>query len=38
MEHIAHLQQECNNSKFGIFLVIGIDRNVCSCTFSRYSV
>jgi hypothetical protein len=34
----AHLWQECHNSKFGIFWAIGIERNVCRCTFNRYSV
>jgi len=36
--HIAHLRQECHNSKFGIFWLIGIERNVCRCTFNRYRV
>jgi hypothetical protein len=29
---IAHLRQVCHNSKFGIFWVISIERNVCRCT------
>jgi len=37
-QHFAHLRQECHNSKFGIFWVIGIERNFCRCTFKRYSV
>ena len=32
------MRQECHNSKFGIFWVIGIERNVCRCTFNRCSV
>ena len=36
--YIAHWRQECHNSKFGIFLDIGIERNVCRCAFNRYSV
>jgi hypothetical protein len=37
-KYIAHLRQEGYNSKFGIFLVIVVERNVCRCTFNRYSV
>jgi len=37
-EYIAHLRQECHNSKFGNFWIIGMERNVCRCTFNRYSV
>jgi len=36
--HIAHLRQECHNSKFVHFWVIGIEINVCKCTFNKYSV
>ena len=36
-KHIARLQQECHNSKFGTFLIIGTGKNVCRCTFNRYS-
>ena len=36
--YVSHLRQECHNSKFCIFLVIGIERNVSRCTFNRYSV
>jgi hypothetical protein len=36
--YIAHLQQQCHNSKFGIFWVIDIETNVCRCNFNRYSV
>jgi len=36
--YITHLRQECHNSKFGHFLVIGIKRNVCKCTFNGCSV
>ena len=34
----AHLRQECHNSKFGVFLVTGVKRNFCRCTFNRNSV
>ena len=36
--NIARLRQECHNSKIWHFWVIGIERNVCRCTFNRYSV
>jgi hypothetical protein len=36
--YTAHLRQECHSSKFGIFWAICIERNVCRCTFNRYSV
>jgi hypothetical protein len=38
VQHIAHLPQECQNSKFWHFWVTGIERNVCRFTFNRYSV
>ena len=38
LDNIARLQQECHNSKSGIFWVTGIERTVCRCTFNRYSV
>jgi len=36
--NIAHLRQECHNSKIWHIRVIGTERNVCRCTFNRYSV
>ena len=36
--YIAHLRQVGHNSKIWNFWVIGIERNVCWCTFNRYSV
>ena len=36
LPYSAHLQQECHNSKFGIFYFI--ETNVSRCTFYRYSV
>jgi hypothetical protein len=36
-EHIAHSRQELQ-LKIWHFWVIGIERNVCRCTFNRYSV
>jgi hypothetical protein len=36
--YIAHLWQECHNSKCMHFLVTGMEGNVCRCTFNRYSV
>jgi hypothetical protein len=30
--------RKCRNSQFGIFVVIGMERNVCICTSNRYSV
>jgi len=38
VKHIAHLRQECHNSKFDIFWINGIERNFCRSTFNRYSV
>ena len=37
-QNFAHLRQESHNSNFGIFEFFGIERNVCRCTFNRYSV
>jgi hypothetical protein len=37
-QYIVHLRQECHNSKFGIFLFIGKERNVCRRILNRYSV
>jgi len=34
----AHFRQDYHSSKFGIFWVIGTERNICRCTFNRYSV
>jgi hypothetical protein len=36
--YIAHLRQECHQHKIWHFWVTGIERNVCRCTFNRYSV
>jgi hypothetical protein len=36
--YIAHLWRECHDSNFDIFWVIAIEKNVCRCTFNRYSV
>jgi len=38
LHDIAHLRQECHDLKFVHFWVIGKKRNVCRCTFNRYSV
>jgi len=36
--NIAHLRQESHNSKIRHSWVVGIERNVCRCTFNRRSV
>jgi len=37
-QYIAHLRQECHNSKFGIFELLVQKKTVSRCTFNRYSV
>ena len=36
--YIAHLRQECHNSKFGIFGIIGTERDFADALLNRYSV
>jgi hypothetical protein len=38
MGDIAHLRQRVSQLKIWHFLIIGIERNVCRCTFNGYSV